>query len=155
MESATLAGRRRPRQRLALPRHKLRAQTASVPGRATSTLPPPAAEGRASWEFASMNGVVLSLVKICTGESSAIPGRGLVRRPIASASSRPFRCASSPGPTPCWLNGRASRSPVHRCPEPLNQPAYLVALERAENHLASRRKPSRRSPQSCRSVPMC
>jgi hypothetical protein len=45
LESATLAGRRRPRQRLALLRHKLRAQTASVPGRATSTLQPPAAEG--------------------------------------------------------------------------------------------------------------
>jgi len=45
MEPATLAGRRRPRQRLALPRHKLRAQTALVPGRARSALPPPAAEG--------------------------------------------------------------------------------------------------------------
>jgi hypothetical protein len=36
MEPAMLAGRRRLRQRLALPRHKLRAQTASmpIPGRA-------------------------------------------------------------------------------------------------------------------------
>ncbi len=45
MGSVTIAGRRRLRQWPAHPLRKLSEQTASVPGRATSALPPPAAGG--------------------------------------------------------------------------------------------------------------